>query len=127
VKQPLNILLVDDSPIIISRVRQVLDELSFIGFVHDAKDAEEAFGRLQSNTPHLVLLDIIMPGKSGIALLADIKELYPSVEVIMLSNNSTDDYRNKCLKLGAVQFVDKTTEFEQLPGILEQFYASWEK
>lgn len=115
------IYIVDDSPIIIARVKELLEGIRAIGKISAAGTYESARGLLLTETPHIILLDIHLAGKSGIDLLIHVKEQYPEVTVIMLTNQATGHYRSLCASLGAAHFIDKSTEFDRLPEILASF------
>ena len=74
-------------------------------------DGWKAVERLRPDT---VLLDIRMPGNSGIALLKNIKAHYPEMTVIMLTNFDDPLYRGQCRRLGADHFLNKTLEFDKI-------------
>jgi DNA-binding NarL/FixJ family response regulator len=65
-----------------------------------------------------VVLDISMPGGSGMYVLETVKKDRPVPVVIMLTNFAHDQYRQKCLQLGADYFFDKSTEFERVIEVL---------
>lgn len=113
-----SLLLVDDSPLITERLQTMLRGLKSIRSIDCARDYPEA-SQLLMNTPFdIVLLDINLPGKSGIDLLQHIKANYPKIIVIMLTNRSEAYYRAICKKWGADYFMDKSSEFEEVPLIL---------
>jgi DNA-binding NarL/FixJ family response regulator len=114
----ISILIVDDNPGFIKRMKVLLDELENVGSIHSAGDYDEAVIQLDRNKHDTVLLDINLPGKSGISLLKKIKEGDLACKVIMISNHSDGYYKEQCKKLGATHFLDKTTEFDLLPSIL---------
>lgn len=64
--------------------------------------------------PDTVIVDIRMPGSSGIELLKQIKARYPEMKVIMLTNCDYSTYRRQCRQLGADHFLNKTLEFEKI-------------
>jgi two-component system response regulator YesN len=76
--------------------------------------------------PDVVTLDIRMPEMNGIKVLEAIKQEKLSVTPIMLSGVGEDQYRDKCLSLGAEHFFDKATEFELLLQVLSQKVAELE-
>ena len=115
------VLVVDDSLIIVQRVVEILKELDCIDFVSKASNYTEAIALLELNEYDVVLLDINLPGKNGIELLSYIKEKYPALKTMMLTNQSNDHYRSLCDKLGADFFVDKTSEFEKISQIMNTF------
>jgi DNA-binding NarL/FixJ family response regulator len=66
-----------------------------------------------------VILDIRMPGGSGIDVLENIKKTNAAPVVIVLTNYPYPQYRKKCMALGAEYFFDKTTEFEKVTEVIE--------
>ena len=115
------VLLVDDSHLIIERLSDMLNEAEHIGEVLHALSGNEALETLQKRMPDIVLLDINLPDISGVELLRIIKEKYPGIIVIMLTNQANDYYRNLCLNIGANHFADKSADFESIPHIIESF------
>jgi DNA-binding NarL/FixJ family response regulator len=112
------IVIVDDSLLITERLQAMLRELENIGSVECTGDYPSALQLLVKMSPDIVLLDINLPGRSGLDLLRHIKTNYPASIVIMLTNQSGDFYRNICKKLGADYFIDKSKEFEDIPVIV---------
>jgi CheY-like chemotaxis protein len=113
-----SILIVDDSILIIDRLQTMLTELHGPGPIQYSVDYPSAMQQIKDFLPDIVLLDINLPGGSGLGLLSYIKTHYPSTVIIMVTNQGGDYYRNICRKLGADHFVDKSSEFEQLPAIV---------
>lgn len=116
----LSILLVEDSIVILEKMRESLSELTYIGSLKTAVNAIDAMGILKKEPIDVVLLDINLPGINGIDVLRYIKKNHPTTLVIMVTNHSKDEYRNSCLKLGADHFIDKSTEFESIPVLLQK-------
>ena len=116
-----SILIVDDSPIIVERLQNMLKSVEDTGPVMHAADYTSALVRLTENQPDIILLDINLPGHSGIVLLQYIKKTYPSIIVIMISNQADEYYRKICHQLGATYFLDKSREIEDLPTIISSF------
>lgn len=116
-----SILIVDDSPIIVERLQNMLKSVEDTGLIMQAGDYSTALIRLSESQPDIVLLDINLSGHSGIVLLQYIKKTYPSIIVIMISNQADDYYRKICQRLGAAYFIDKSSEIEQLPAIISSF------
>jgi len=114
----ISILIVDDNPGFVKRMKALLDGLNNVESIHSAADYDEAVIQLDRNKQDTVLLDINLPGKSGISLLKKIKEEDSSCKVIMISNHSEGYYKEECKKLGALHFLDKTTEFDLVFSIL---------
>ena len=114
----ISILIVDDNLHFIQRMANLFAELDTRIHIYSAGNYEEALKQLDTRKHDTVLLDINLPGRNGIALLKKIVERNCKCKVIMLSNNSADYYRKQCEKLGAIHFLDKTTEFHLVPTIV---------
>ena len=108
------VLIVDDSKPIRERLAAILAESPHIRIVGQAGDGEEGWEAVQRLKPDTVVLDIRLPGSTGIALLKRIKARYPEVTVIMLTNFDYAQYRRQCRLLGADYFLNKTLEFEKV-------------
>jgi DNA-binding NarL/FixJ family response regulator len=115
------LLIVDDAPLIVSRLRTMLGGLPGLDLVVTAGTYGGAIEILQQGQTDIVLLDINLPDRNGLDLLRYIRKQHPSVAVIMCSNQSSPFYRNLCTRIGAVYFIDKSAEFEQIPEIVARF------
>ena len=112
------VLIVDDSQPIRERLAALLTESGQIRIVGQAGDVQEGWEAVQFLHPDTVILDIRMPGSTGIALLKKIKAHYPQMTVIMLTNFDDAQYRRQCRRLGADHFLNKTLEFEKIVGTI---------
>ncbi len=120
-QEKLKLLIVDDSVIVGKRLRNLLSPFENISIVGHAENFKEASIILQSMQPDVILLDIEMPGKSGIDLLTEIRLMHSHAKVIMCTNYVNPYSKNLCLQLGADYFLDKSNEFEQIPSLLKQW------
>jgi len=109
---------VDDSPVVRERLATLLSDLPSVEIVGQAEIAFEAISATRRLKPDVMLLDISMPGGSGIHVLEMVKKERPAPLVIMLTNFAHEQYRQKCLQLGADYFFDKSTEFEKVLSVL---------
>lgn len=116
----LNVLLIDDTVLILQRLKSLLSEVKHVGRTEAVTSAEEALVLLDGYQPDIMVLDINMPGMSGIEMLRrmNVTEMVKPV-VIMLTNNTFAGYRDECLRLGADYFLDKSRDFLMIPSILE--------
>ena len=115
---PKRILIVDDSRIVRERLFTMISELSNVEVIAEADIAFEAISSIRKLKPDVVVLDISMPGGSGIYVLETLKrEMRPPI-VIMLTNFANDQYRQKCIQLGVDYFFDKSTEFEKVVEVI---------
>jgi DNA-binding NarL/FixJ family response regulator len=116
----LMVLIVDDNMYFVERMIGLLDEVNSIGYINVASDYEEAIRSVTQEQPDLVLLDINLPGKSGIELLRTIKKPGTNCQVIMITNHADEYYRQQCKELGADYFLDKSNDFSRVPGLISQ-------
>jgi len=118
----LKVLVVDDSLIVSNRLRNLLSDLEYVQFTGHAENYNDALLFTDAMKPHVLLLDININGRSGIEILKQVKKDYPSIKVIMFTNQSDERYRKMCQESGADYFLDKSSEFESLTGLLEKIY-----
>lgn len=116
-KGQLKILIVDDE----AANREILQELLQYGgySIKTADSGITALSVIEEFKPHVVLLDIRMPGMDGIQCLRQIKENHPSTEVLMMSGFASGEIAKKSLELGAYDFMDKPINFEHLINIMK--------
>ncbi|HWR33200.1 MAG TPA: response regulator transcription factor [Chitinophagaceae bacterium] len=114
------ILIVDDNKKFIDRVVALLREYGSKKNIIAAGDYGEAVKLIAKEKPVIVLLDINMPGKSGIEVLRYIKGEGWYCKVIMVSNHSNESYRKLCFEAGADHFLDKSREFGKIPELIEE-------
>ncbi|MBI3795886.1 MAG: PAS domain S-box protein, partial [Deltaproteobacteria bacterium] len=90
-----------------------------VDVVGQAQNLSAAVEAVRTISPDVVILDIHMPEGSGIEVLRALKKSQPAPLVIMLTNYPFLQFRQRCLAEGADFFLDKSTEFEKVPGLLE--------
>ena len=114
----LEVLLVDDDPRIRSSLRGVLEDEGHA--VGEAPDGAQALAALEGRQFDAVLLDVNMPGMSGLDALVSIREMAPSTGVIMVSGEGTIATAVQALKRGAFDFIEKPVDPEHLLRVLAQ-------
>jgi DNA-binding NarL/FixJ family response regulator len=120
----LNILLVDDVNIVLQKMKMFLSIVPSVNRVDTADSADKAYSLLESNQPQLVVLDVNMPGTSGIDMLKKIRSSeQPQPVVVMLTNQKEKIYKDTCLSLGADYYMDKSKDFLCLPEIIRELSA----
>jgi DNA-binding NarL/FixJ family response regulator len=112
--------LVDDSELVRRRLVDMLSELEDVDIVGQTGDPNEAEAEIRRLSPDVVVMDIKLPGRTGIEVLRDIKRDMLTPLVIMLTNYPYAQYRRECTDAGADYFLYKATEFERINGILRQ-------
>ncbi|MCM0084451.1 EAL domain-containing protein [Geomonas sp. Red32] len=113
IEQPQHILIVDDEPLMRSSLRQLLEGAGRV--VSECASGGEAIGILKSGEIDLVLLDINLPDISGLEVVEWIKMGKIPTSVIMVSANDCIDSAIRAMRGGAVEFVRKPTELEDIP------------
>ncbi len=121
----IKILLVDDSEIIRERLKEVLGHIPFPTIICQAQDAIEAMKQLKAIQQDIVILDIKMPGENGIEFLKKLKRINKSIFVIILTNYSAEQYKKKCIELGADLFLSKSKDFEMISGIIQEIHDNF--
>jgi len=114
----MRIVIVDDSVVIRQRLVRQLREMDGIEVVGEADDVPVARKLVEKLKPDVAVLDIRMPSGSGADLVQELKQLKPAPTVIMLTNYPYPENRKKCMDLGADFFFDKSTEFQEMVGLL---------
>jgi two-component system invasion response regulator UvrY len=101
------VLLVDDHPVVRKGMRFILEEQLPGVAVSEASDGEEALGLL-TNPYDVMVLDLMMPGRSGIDLLAEIKHRSPKLPVIIMSLHGEEQFAVRALRAGASGYLTKS-------------------
>ena len=123
-----SILVVDDKPDVAELFRQRFRRETRQGtyVIHYAATGTEALDRLEDEiepTLLAVLSDINMPGMDGLQLLAEIKQRFPDLPVMMVTAYGDDERRRRAAEYGASEFITKPVDFDQLKEQLSQLPA----
>jgi DNA-binding NarL/FixJ family response regulator len=105
--------LVDDHALVRTAIRRLLEEEGF-EVVAEAKDGREAVERVIETRPDLVLMDIGLPGVSGVEATRQITQALPETRTLVLSEHDSPNYIRSALKEGASGYVLKTASLEEL-------------
>ena len=111
----ISILIADDHPIMRQGIRQILADLPGETNIEEAGGANELFQKIGNTVFDVIILDISMPGRSGLDILMDIKVKHPSIPVLILSVHSEEQYALRTLKSGASGYLTKDSALEELP------------
>ncbi len=116
----LEVVVVDDATEVRHRVKALLEDIPKVEVIGEVGDSVKALEVIEVLRPQVVILDIHMPGGSGIGVLRQIKLLDPSIVVIMLTNFVASHYRSVALQAGADFFFDKALEFQDLKSVVSE-------
>jgi DNA-binding NarL/FixJ family response regulator len=108
------ILIADDHELIREGLKKILKDAPDIQVSGEARDGQQIFEILKKEPIDVVVLDISLPGKSGLELLKDIKQDYPRVPVLILSMHPEDRFAVRALKAGAAGYVTKESAAQVL-------------
>lgn len=106
---PINILLVDDHAIVREGYRSLLNRQPGFNIIAEAETGEEAYTLFRQHNPDLVLLDLSLPGKGGLATLCQIRKLSPKAKVIIFSMHQNPAIAKKAIEAGAVGYITKSS------------------
>lgn len=110
------ILVVDDDPDVADTIEEYLEPRGYeVGRVSDADGAMEV---LASHPPHLVLLDVDLPGTNGLEALGQIRDRHPSIGVIIITGYQDPRLAQATLELGALNFLLKPFDLERLDRVI---------
>jgi DNA-binding NarL/FixJ family response regulator len=112
--------IVDDSVKLRKRLNELLSDVDNVQVIGQADNADKALNDIRILKPDTLLLDILLPGKSGIQLLGEVKELQPEIVVIIMTNYDYPQYRQQSIRAGADHFFNKSREFENIIEVLKQ-------
>ena len=118
----INILIADDHAIVREGLKQILSGTSDIVVTAEASNGNEVMDRLSKDEINLVILDITMPGKSGLDILKDIKSQRPGLPVLILSMYPEEQYALRVLKAGASGYLSKESAPDELIKAIRQIF-----
>lgn len=112
----IRILITDDHPFVRQGIRQILegDREKRFGFIEEAENGSEMMEKIRGKDFDVIILDISLPGRSELDLLADLRKFKPKTAVVMLSMFAEEIYAIKAMKLGASAYITKTAATNEL-------------
>ena len=108
------VLLVDDHPVVRQGIARILAAQIGDLSLTEAVDGASALEELRERPPHVVLLDLLMPGEAGLSLLRKIRREFPSVNVLIVSMHPADQFAQRALQAGAAGYVAKDSDPQEL-------------
>ncbi|MFO7663565.1 MAG: response regulator transcription factor [Chloroflexota bacterium] len=118
-KEDVRVILADDHEVVRLGLRTLLDDVAWVRVVAEAGNAEEAVRLAEEHRPDVVIMDIRMPGASGIDACREITSRFPDVRVIMLTSFGDDELILKALQAGASGYILKQVGNRSLVSALE--------
>lgn len=115
-KKAQKVLIIEDSSLMRSTLKSYMDERKFN--IIEANNGEEGLKLFENEKPDVVLLDIKLPGISGVDVLKKIKEINPEASVIIESSVYDENTKEECFKLGAKRFLTKPVSKKDIIEVL---------
>lgn len=108
------IFIVEDHTLLRAGLRALLTQDPDIEIVGESDNGRDAIRAIGSLAPHLVLMDLSMPGMNGIEAMQDIKRRYPKIRILVLTIHKTDEYIHESLRAGADGYILKDATHDEL-------------
>ena len=112
------ILIVDDHPMTRAGLVHLINHQPEMVVDGEAEDAAQALDLLASKRPDLMLIDITLPGKSGLELVKDVKAMHPDLPMLVLSMHDESLYADRVLRAGARGYITKHEGGDKLMGAI---------
>jgi len=122
-KVPIKVLLVDDQNILRAAFRSLLLQDDRFEVVGDTGDAREAIDKVVDLRPDVVLLDITMPGLSGLDAIRPMRQAVPRVRILMLTHHEGDSFVDQAMRSGADGYLSKDSDPAELTLAIESVHA----
>ncbi len=119
----IKVAVVDDHSIVRSGLVKILKEESDMEVVGEADGYSQLKECLKLSLPEVIVLDISMPGKNGLEILKELRQLYPLVKVLILSMHPEDRFSVRAIKAGASGYVTKESAAEELVTAIRQVHG----
>lgn len=110
----INVAIADDHPLMLEGVKRVLNREMDIEITGEAEKGSDVMGLLDDKLPDILILDLTMPGKSGLDLLKDVRVVYPDLPVLILSIHPEERFAVRCIKAGADGYLNKSAISNEL-------------
>jgi len=116
----MKLFIADDSEMMRERIREMVLTVEGVELVGEAGDVRTSIKGILDLKPDVVILDIRMPGGSGLDVLRGVKGHVDAPLIIVFTNYPFPEYKEMAMKLGADYFFDKSKEFDEVQRVLER-------
>lgn len=117
------IFIADDHSLVRDGIRSIISEHKRFKIIGEAADGNAAFEKIKELKPDLAIVDISMPGLSGINLTKAVQQDAPDVKVMILSMHSSEDYISNALEAGASGYLLKDSDKEEVVLAIDKIAA----
>jgi DNA-binding NarL/FixJ family response regulator len=116
----IRILVADDHTVVREGIKQILAGQDDMVVEDEAGSGQEVLHKVSKKSYDLILLDISMPGRSGLEILEEIKTLYPKLPVLILSMHPEEQYAVRTLRAGAAGYLTKASAPQELISAIQK-------
>jgi DNA-binding NarL/FixJ family response regulator len=119
--EPFKVFLADDHPLLRTGLRMSLSQHADIDFIGEANDGFKAVEKIKKNPPDVALIDVDMPGLSGVAAVRLLRKHYPDMKLLILSSYSDRHYIEEAMQAGANGYILKSIDIGELVEVIRAF------
>lgn len=120
----LQVLLVEDSTVICNLIAAIVNGVAGVSITDSVGSEADAIQAVNHGNIDVVILDLQLRNGTGFGVLRAMRKMARRPEVVVLTNFALSTYRDSALALGARHFLDKSRDYERLPGILTELAAA---
>jgi DNA-binding NarL/FixJ family response regulator len=118
----IRVLLVDDHPVVRRGLHSILSNMNDIQVIGEAENSAQALEYTRERHPDVIILDIRMPGSSGLQIIQALKQMHPTVKIVVLTSYDSDEHLFGALSSGAHGFVLKSVAHEEIAEVIRGVY-----
>jgi len=119
----IRVLIADDHAVVRAGLKQILAENADVRVVAEAASGNDTLNAVRTDHFDVIVLDMSMPGRSGLDLIRQVKQEQPQARVLVLSMHQEDQYAVRALKAGASGYLNKDSAPEMLVGAIRKVAA----
>jgi DNA-binding NarL/FixJ family response regulator len=120
----MKVFIVEDSEALLQRILRSIADVPDISVVGSAPDVARALAGLEEHHPDALILDLHLPGGSGLDVLKSARPGHPGMHVMVFTNFAAEPYRRAAMDAGADEFLDKNADFPKVREILARWSAA---
>jgi DNA-binding NarL/FixJ family response regulator len=109
-----NIFIADDHPLIRKGIKDILQEEMDFNVVGEAAYPHEILKGIEEHNPHILITDLSMPGRGGLDLIRDLRQLFPKLPILVLTMHPEERFAVRALKAGVAGYLTKDTKPEEI-------------
>jgi NarL family two-component system response regulator LiaR len=121
-KQPIRVLIADDHAVVREGLRTLISTEPGMAVVGEAADGNEAVTQCLALRPDVILLDMVMPHKSGLEVISEVRQKQPEARILVLTSFASDDVVFPAIKSGALGYLLKNSSPQRLLHAIQEVF-----